>query len=73
MYLDKEAPFYHTGFGLSLAFGGSGVLVALFLELSYIWANKQRSKNPAEQIRAQFSEDELLRLGDKSLLFRYTL
>ncbi|KAM0449160.1 hypothetical protein ACHAO4_007822 [Trichoderma viride] len=73
MYLDKEAPFYHTGFGLSLAFGGSGVLAALFLELSYIWANKQRSKIPEEQIKAQFSEDELLRLGDKSLLFRYTL
>ncbi|UKZ96441.1 uncharacterized protein TrAFT101_011232 [Trichoderma asperellum] len=73
MYLDKEAPFYHTGFGLSLAFGGSGVLVALFLELSYMWANQQKSKIPEEQIRAQFSEDELLRLGDKSLLFKHTL
>ncbi|KKO98342.1 inner membrane transport protein yfaV [Trichoderma harzianum] len=73
MYLDKEAPTYHTGFGLSLAFGASGVLAALLLELSYIWANKQKSKIPEEEVRAQFSEDELLKLGDKSLLFKYTL
>ncbi|PTB61871.1 MFS general substrate transporter [Trichoderma citrinoviride] len=73
MYLDNEAPAYPTGFGLSLAFGASGVIAAIVLELSYIWANKEKSKIPEEVVRAQYTEDELLRLGDKSLLFKYLL
>ncbi|KAL7814927.1 MFS general substrate transporter [Trichoderma aethiopicum] len=73
MYLDNEAPTYQTGFGLSLAFGASGVVAAVVLEVSYMWANKQKSKIPEEEVRAQYTQDELLRLGDKSLLFKYLL
>lgn len=73
MYLDKEAPTYHTGFGLSLAFGGSGILVALLLELSYKWGNAGKSKVSEEEAKATYTETELLKLGDKSPLFRYTL
>lgn len=73
MYLDNEAPTYRTGFELSLAFGASGVVAAIVLELSYMWANKQKSKIPEEEVRAQYTQDELLRLGDKSLLFKYLL
>ncbi|EGX90923.1 MFS transporter, putative [Cordyceps militaris CM01] len=73
MYLDREAPTYETGFGLSLAFGASGMLVAVLLELSYIWANKRRESLDNEQVRAQYSEDELIKLGDKSPLFKYVL
>ncbi|KAF4468799.1 inner membrane transport yfaV [Fusarium albosuccineum] len=73
MYLDKEAPRYQTGFGLSLAFGASGVIVALLLELSYKWGNKRKAQFTEEDIRAQYSEEQLLKLGDKSPLFKYTL
>ncbi|KAF5006451.1 hypothetical protein FDECE_7173 [Fusarium decemcellulare] len=73
MYLDKEAPRYQTGFGLSLAFGASGVIVALLLELSYKWGNKRKAQLTEEDIRAQYSEEQLLKLGDKSPLFKYTL
>ena len=31
MYLDRESPTYPTGFGLSLAFGGSALVAALTL------------------------------------------
>ncbi|KAH6887432.1 major facilitator superfamily domain-containing protein [Thelonectria olida] len=73
MYLDKEAPQYHTGFGLSLAFGGSGLLVALLLELSYKWGNAKKAKLTEEEIQEQYTEAELLRMGDKSPLFKYIL
>jgi hypothetical protein len=73
MYLDKEAPRYQTGFGLSLAFGASGMLVALLLELSYKWGNKTKAKLSEEDIRSRYTEEELLKLGDKSPLFKYTL
>jgi hypothetical protein len=73
MYLDKEAPRYQTGFGLSLAFGASGMLVALLLETSYKWGNKRKAELSEDDIHAQYSEHELMKLGDKSPLFKYTL
>ncbi|KAM5350738.1 hypothetical protein ACJ41O_007243 [Fusarium nematophilum] len=73
MYLDKEAPRYETGFGLSLAFGASGVLVALLLELSYKWGNTKKAKYTEDDIYNEFTEEQLMKLGDKSPLFKYTL
>ncbi|KAE8343737.1 hypothetical protein BDV24DRAFT_172436 [Aspergillus arachidicola] len=73
MYMDKEAPTYYTGFGLSLAFGGSGLIVALLLELSYIYANRKKANESEAEIRERYTDDELLAMGDKSPLFKYTL
>ncbi|VUC31396.1 unnamed protein product [Clonostachys rosea] len=73
MYLDKEAPRYQTGFGLSLAFGGTAIIVALLLELSYKLGNDRKAKLTEEEIRDKYTEDDLLKLGDKSPLFKYTL
>ncbi|GKT51522.1 putative transporter [Colletotrichum spaethianum] len=73
MYLDSEAPKYSTGFGLSLAFGGSGVVVALLLELSYKWGNAKKAKMSEEEIRAKYTEEQLMHMGDKSPHFKYVL
>ncbi|TDZ49762.1 putative transporter [Colletotrichum trifolii] len=73
MYLDSEKPKYSTGFGLSLAFGGSGLIVALLLELSYQWGNAKREEISEAEVRAKYTEEELITMGDKSPLFRYTL
>ncbi|KAF9884353.1 hypothetical protein FE257_001866 [Aspergillus nanangensis] len=71
MYLDRESPKYYTGFGLSTAFGASGLIVACLLELSYVWANKQKEKKMSEA--ETYTDDELLSMGHKSPLFKYTL
>jgi sugar phosphate permease len=73
MYLERESPKYYTGFGLSLAFGGSGLVVALLLELSYVYANRKKVNISEEEIRERYSDDLLLAMGDKSPLFKYTL
>lgn len=73
MYLDSEEPQYHTGFGLSLAFGASGFLVAFLLELSYKMGNVRKAKITEDEVREKYTENELLKLGDKSPLFKYTL
>ncbi|KZL77909.1 MFS transporter, partial [Colletotrichum tofieldiae] len=73
MYLDSEAPKYYTGFGLSLAFGGSGVVVALLLELSYKWGNAKKASMSEEEIRARYTEEQLMHMGDKSPHFKYVL
>ncbi|KAH6951695.1 major facilitator superfamily domain-containing protein [Fusarium avenaceum] len=72
MYLEKEKPKYHTGFGLSLAFGGTGLLVALFLEWSYKMANAKKAKI-AEEAKTKYTEEELFDMGDRSPLFKHVL
>ncbi|KAF4293448.1 hypothetical protein KXX32_006325 [Aspergillus fumigatus] len=73
MYIDSESPEYYTGFGLSLAFGGSGLLVTLLLELSYIYGNRKKARIPEAEIRERYTDDQLLAMGTKSPLFKYTL
>ncbi|KAI9148893.1 transporter [Paramyrothecium foliicola] len=72
MYLESEKPKYHTGFGLSLAFGGSGIIVALLLEWSYKTANAKKARI-AEEAKAKYTEEELFEMGDRSPLFKYVL
>jgi len=72
MYLESEKPKYYTGFGLSLAFGATGLIVALFLEWSYIYANKQKAKI-AEEAKTKYSDEELFDMGDSSPLFKHVL
>lgn len=72
MYLESEAPAYPTGFGLSIAFGATGVLVALALEMSYIWSNKKRAALSEVQIQEMYTQNDLIKMGDKSPLFKYT-
>ncbi|KXH34199.1 major facilitator superfamily transporter [Colletotrichum nymphaeae SA-01] len=72
MYLESEKPKYPTGFGLSLAFGGSGLIVALLLEWSYKSANARKAAI-AEEAKTKYTEEELFNLGDRSPLFKYVL
>jgi MFS family permease len=73
MYLESEKPVYDTGFGLSLAFGATGFIVAFALEISYMWGNSKRAKMSEEEVKARYTDMELLHMGNKSPLFRYTL
>lgn len=73
MYLDRESPTYLTGFGLSLAFGVSGLLVACILELSFVYANRRNGRLSETEVRERYTDEQLLSLGDRSPLFRYLL
>lgn len=77
VYLAKEAPKYHTGFGSCLGFVGAGIIMTCFLRFSYAQENKKRERVIAEigeqGIKAQYSEQELLDMGDRSPFFRYVL
>lgn len=72
MYLETEKPKYYTGFGLSLAFGATGLIVSLLLEWSYRVANSKKAK-AANEATAQYTEEELFEMGDRSPLFKYVL
>jgi hypothetical protein len=73
MFFDSDAPQYSTGFGLSLAFGVTGLLAAVAAEVAYKMANEERAKVSEEETRARYTQDQLMAMGDRSPLFRYTL
>lgn len=72
MYLESEKPKYYTGFGLSLAFGATGMIVALLLEWIFKVTNARKARI-ADEARLKYTEDELFDMGDKSPLFIHVL
>lgn len=73
IFMNHEAPVYPTGFGLSLALGASGVLAAICAELAYKWGNAKKARMTEEEVYAMYTQDELLQMGEKNPLFKYTL
>lgn len=73
MYDERDSPRFHLAFGLSLGFAIMGLLVVSALVLSYWRTNNKRDKTPEADVKSQFTETQLVDMGDKSPLFRYTL
>lgn len=77
IYLAREAPRYHTGFGVSLAMCVLAIIATVILRWGYSTENKRRDQLERDvsnaEIRARYSEEEMLELGDRSPFFRYTL
>jgi hypothetical protein len=73
VFLDTEAPVYETGFGLALALASTGVLAAFCAEAAYKWGNMKKAKMTEEEVYAMYTQDELLKMGEKNPLFKYTL
>ena len=57
----------------SLAFGVTGLLAAVAAEVAYKMANNERAKVSEEETRARYTQDQLMAMGDRSPLFKYTL
>ena len=73
IFVQSEAPRYWAGFGTCLACVVSGQLMSFVLRRSYNKVNKERDKMSVEEVRAKYTDVELLEMGDKSPFFRYTL
>jgi len=77
IYLAAEKPKYPTGFGVSLAICCAAIIMAGILRVVCKRENERRRKMIEEEgeeaIRARYSEQELLDLGDRSPFFIYTL
>lgn len=77
IYFAAEAPKYPTGFGVSLAICVLSIIAAYILRVAYRRENQRRDDLVAAEgeaaIRARYSEQELLDMGDKSPFYHYTL
>lgn len=77
IYLERERPKYTTGFASSLAMCLSAICMTFFLRWAYNRENQKKDallrEHGEEGIKAMYTEEDLLELGDKSPFFRYTL
>ena len=73
IFLGKEAPHYWTGYGFSLGIIVLALSSAILLRFMLKRINEQRDRMSTEEIRAKYTEEELLEMGDRSPFFRYTL
>ncbi|KAH7265705.1 major facilitator superfamily domain-containing protein [Fusarium redolens] len=73
IYIASQSPTYPVGFGISL-----GMLVAFGIIWPIVYyfilkgINKKRGAIPIEEVQANYSEQELSKMGDRSPLFRYS-
>ena len=77
IYISSQAPKYPTGFGTGLGISFAAVVMAYVLRRIFANENKKRRElletEGEEAIRARYSDQELLDMGDKSPFFIYTL
>lgn len=51
----------------------AAIAAAVVLRFAYLRVNKQRDLKDEADVRAKYSEEELLAMGDKSPLYRYVV
>ena len=77
VYIQAQAPKYPLGFGMGLASSCGAVIMAYVLRRAFRRENRRRDElaegKTDDEIRANYTDQELLDLGDRSPFFRYTL
>ncbi|KAI0966574.1 retrograde regulation protein 2 [Xylaria arbuscula] len=73
IFLEQEDPHYWLGYGFSLGIVVASVFCVVVLAYSWNRENARRDTISEDEIRARYSEQELLDMGDKSPLYRYVV
>jgi hypothetical protein len=73
IFIAAESPHYWAGYGTCLGVSCAGIAATICLRRAYKRINAERDKISEEEIRAKYTEAQLLDLGDQSPYFRYTL
>jgi hypothetical protein len=73
IYLANQAPHYWLGYGFSLGIIAAAIVSGFALRYFLQRENTKRDRVPMNEVYAQYTEAELLEMGDRSPLFRYTV
>jgi hypothetical protein len=77
IFIASEAPKYPAGFGTGLGICVAAIIMAFVLRKIFEKENRKRHEllegEGEDAIRARYSDQELLDMGDKSPFFIYTL
>jgi MFS family permease len=68
----EDQRVYARGFIIGFVLIGTALLAVAVLEVSYVKANARKMREEGD-CRVKYSEDQLLRMGERSPLFKYTL
>lgn len=73
IYLKAEAPYYWTGYGVSLGVLVMAILAGYILRWKLQLINNERDKMTTEEVMTKYTPEQLADMGDNNPLFRYTL
>jgi hypothetical protein len=77
IFIAAEAPKYPAGFGTCLGVLLSAIAMTFVLRRALIKENKRREQltegKTVEEVKAGYTEEEWVNLGDRNPFFRYTL
>jgi len=73
IFVAWEEPRYWAGYGTCLGMIIAAMIMTVVLRITYARLNAEREAMTEEEIRAKYTDAELLDMGDLSPYFRYTL
>lgn len=72
IFLEAQKPQYWLGYGFGLGICVAAIGATMVLRVAYEKLNRDKDSEGSEaEVRAKYSNKELLLMGDKSPLFRY--
>ncbi|KAF9888592.1 hypothetical protein FE257_008524 [Aspergillus nanangensis] len=73
IFLQEQAPNYWLGYGFSLGIVLASIVSAVILKVTFSRENAIRERMDEAEIRAKYSQAELMEMGDKNPLYRYVI
>lgn len=73
IYLKPQAPYYWTGYSVSLVVLVMAIFAGYALRFGLERVNRKREAMTEEETRAMYTPEQLQDMSDKSPLYRYTL
>lgn len=73
IFIAEQAPFYWLGYGFAIGMITIAIISTFVLRWAYMRENKRRDKLDEAEIRATYTEEQLLLMGDKSPMYRYVI
>ncbi|OJJ96062.1 hypothetical protein ASPACDRAFT_54895 [Aspergillus aculeatus ATCC 16872] len=73
VFLERQAPHFTVGYGVSLGIIAMGIVACCVLELSLWRLNRAKSEISEDEVRAKYTPEQLASMGEKSPLYMYTL
>ncbi|CRL18586.1 Sucrose/H+ symporter, plant [Penicillium camemberti] len=73
IFLTSQKPHYWLGYGMCMFIVVAAIISTLILRYAYASANAERDELDPSEIEGRYSDEELLKLGDRSPYFRYVV
>jgi len=73
IFLAAEKPRYWLGYGMGAGMVSAAIICTFILKASYEKINRERDAMDSNEIRARYTDEQLIEMGDKSPLYRYVV